>query len=97
MLKVFLLKLKNSMVRHLDIMSSNAIVSPKHSSSKMRNVLKDKEVNLIDGSRIFGSVIGNVDSSRQYIDDQMLDCLEILRKLAKHAKCLQMLDEFCAT
>ena len=51
-----------------------------------KNVLKGEEVDIIDGSRVLGSVIGNVDSCRQYIEDQKQNYLRILQKGAKHAK-----------
>ena len=51
-----------------------------------KNGLKGEEVDIIDGSRVLGSVIGNVDSCRQYIEDQKQNYLRILQKLAKHAK-----------
>ena len=49
-------------------------------------MFKGEEVNIFDGSRVLGSVIGNVDSCRQYIEDQKQNYLPILQKLAKHAK-----------
>ena len=51
-----------------------------------KNVFKGEEVDIIDGSRVLGSVIGNVESCRQYIEDQKQNYLGILQKLAKHAK-----------
>ena len=51
-----------------------------------KNVFKGEEVDIIDGSRVLGSVIGNVDSCRQYIEDQKQNYRRILQKLAKHAK-----------
>ena len=51
-----------------------------------KNVFKVEEVDIIDGSRVLGSVIGNVDSCRQYIEGQKQNYLRILQKLAKHAK-----------
>ena len=54
--------------------------------NEAKNVFKGEEVDIIDGSRVLGSVIGNVDSCRQYIKDQKQNCLRILLKLAKHAK-----------
>ena len=49
-------------------------------------MFKGEEVDIIDGSRTLGSVIGNVDTCRQYIQDQKQNYLRILQKLAKHAK-----------
>ena len=73
----------NCMVLHSVIMLSNAILSPNQSSSMtQKNVFKGEEVDIIDGSRVLGSVIGN----RQYIEDQKQNYLRILQKLAKHAK-----------
>ena len=54
--------------------------------SDAKNVFKGEEVDIIDGSRVLGSVIGNVDSCRQYIEDQKQNYLRILQKLTKHAK-----------
>ena len=51
-----------------------------------KNVFKGEEVDIIDGSRVLGSVIGNVVSCRQYIEDQKQNYLRVLQKLAKHAK-----------
>ena len=49
-------------------------------------MFKGGEVDIIDGSRVLGSVMGNVDSCRQYIEDQKQNYLRIKQKLAKHAK-----------
>ena len=51
----------------------------------MQKLLKGKKVDIIDGASVLGSVNGNVDSYRQYIEDQKQNYLHILQKLAKHA------------
>ena len=86
-LKVLLSKLKlHGPSFGYNVIKCHLITKAEFVSDAKKNVFKGEEVDIIDGSRVLGSVIGNVDSCRQYIEDQKQNYLRILQKLAKHAK-----------
>ena len=62
-----------------------------------KNVLKGKKVHIIDKSGVLGPVIGNVDSSRQYIEDIWQNYLRVLQIFAKHAKIAPQIVYKCLT
>ena len=69
-------------------------MKPEFKDSAVETFL-DMEVEIVEGSRVLGSVIGSENACRTHLDRVALEQTTLLRKLANHAKVSRKMSTKC--